>query len=124
MRLCGEPLRFYETCARRYGHKSRRHRSAAAMAAARRRAEDGQAATGTPEIAAAIRRAREDAGLSMRRLAAVVGVSDACIGLWERAQRTPAAEHWEQLELTLGPLGIVRDPGPAAGQDQQRSEAA
>jgi ribosome-binding protein aMBF1 (putative translation factor) len=75
----------------------------------------GQAPSGSPAVAAALRQAREDAGLSRRRLAVLVGVTDVCVGLWERAQRTPGPENWVQLELTLGPLGVVRDPGPEAG---------
>jgi ribosome-binding protein aMBF1 (putative translation factor) len=127
---CGKPLRLYEwpgcpavldapPCARAAGHKGTRHRSAAALAAARQRAA-GQQPTGSPFIAAAIRQAREQAAMSRPRLAAVVGVSATAIQYWETARRTPSAEMWEQLELTLGPLGIVRDPGPEAGQEQQR----
>jgi len=127
---CGQLLRFCEQpggpavleppeCARRAGHKSPRHRSAAAMEAARRRAA-GQAPTGSADIAAAIGRMRREAGLSKRALAAAVGVSDTCVNWWERGRRAPSAEHWVQLELTLGPLGIVRGPGPEAGQEQRR----
>ena len=120
--LCGEPLRFYEwpggpavlgvlTCARRAGHKSPRHRSAAAMEAARRRAAP-QPPTGSAVVATAIRQGRREAGMSQQALAAVVGVTGVCVSLWERAQRTPAVEHWVQLELALGPLGIIRKAGP------------
>ena len=123
-RLCGEPLRFYEwpggpavldglTCARRAGHASPRHRSAAAMEAARRRAT-GQAPTGSLAVAVAIREGRREARMTQLALAAAVGVTGVCVSLWERAQRTPAAEHWVQLELALGPLGVVREA--AAGE--------
>ena len=126
-RLCGEPLRFYEwaggpaildglTCARRAGHESPRHRSAAALEAARRRAAS-QPPTGLPVLAAAIREGRRSAGMTQRALAAAVGVTGVCVSLWERAQRTPAVEHWVQLELTLGPLGVVREAGSEVACD-------
>jgi DNA-binding transcriptional regulator YiaG len=97
--LCGEPLRFYEwpggpavldvlTCARRAGHGSPRHRSAAAMAAARRKAA-AQAPTGSPVVAAVIRQAREQAAMSRPRLAAVVGVTATAVQWWEQGKRTP-----------------------------------
>ncbi len=131
MRLCGEPLRFYEwpggpavleplTCARRAGHKSGRHRSAAAMKAARQRAA-AQQPSGSPVVAAAIRQGRREAGMSQQALAAAVGVTGVCVSLWERAQRTPAAEHWVQLELALGPLGIVRETAPETRQEGSRA---
>ena len=84
-----------------------------------------QAPSGSPAVAAAIRDARVRAGLTQRRLAAVVDVTEVCVQLWERAQRTPGSESWEQLELALGPLGIVRDAGqePAAAK-AGRSRAA
>lgn len=128
---CGQPLRFCEQpggpavleppeCARRAGHKSPRHRSAAAMEAARRRAV-GQAPTGSPLIAAAIRQARERAAMSRPRLAVVVGVSATAVQHWEEAKRTPGEAMWTQLELTLGPLGIVRDPGPETAEGGSRA---
>ena len=132
-RLCGEPLRFYEwpggpavldglTCARRAGHKSPRHRSAPAMEAARRKAAD-QPPTGSPVVAAAIRQHRREARMSQQALAAAVGVTGVCVSLWERAQRSPSPESWVQLELTLGPLGIVREAPEAATRDGQEQAA-
>jgi DNA-binding XRE family transcriptional regulator len=69
----------------------------------------------------AIRQAREQAGLSRPQLAALVGVSRSAVQQYEEARCLPGAEIWVQLELTLGPLGIIR-PGPGAGQEQQRGE--
>ncbi len=126
-RLCGELLRFYEwpggpavldglTCARRAGHASPRHRSAAALEAARRRAAS-QPPTGLPVLAAAIRQAREQAAMSRPRLAAVVGVTATAVQWWEQARRTPSEESWVQLELALGPLGVVREAGPEVARD-------
>ena len=117
--LCGEPLRFYEwpggpavleplTCARQAGHKSPRHRSAAAMEAARRR-NAAQPPTGSPVVAAMIQLAREQAAMSRPRLASVVGVTATAVQWWEQGKRTPSEENWEQLQLTLGPLGVVRE---------------
>jgi ribosome-binding protein aMBF1 (putative translation factor) len=72
--------------------------------------------SGSAEIAAAIRAARERAGKSQFTLGAIVGVSQQAVQQYERGKRTPSAEVWTQLELTLGPLGVVReaDPGPGA----------
>jgi transcriptional regulator with XRE-family HTH domain len=74
-------------------------------------------------VAASLRRAREQAGLSQRHLAAVVGVSRSAVQMWERAARAPDGEHWVQLELTLGPLGVVRDRKDAATREDD-AEAA
>ena len=74
-------------------------------------------------VADAIRQAREQAGLSRPELAALVGVSRSAVQQYEEARCLPGAEIWVQLELTLGPLGIIR-PGPEAGQGQQRREDA
>jgi transcriptional regulator with XRE-family HTH domain len=74
----------------------------------------------SPLVAAAIRRARERAELSQRALADAAGVTESYIQLLEYGKRTPSPKTWEQLELTLGPLGIVRDTAPEpeeAGQD-------
>jgi ribosome-binding protein aMBF1 (putative translation factor) len=128
--ICGQPMRRYETprregvpdwltCGRRPGHPGR-HESTLYV---RARADEKQA-TGSPVLAAALREARERAGLSQYRLAAIVGVSRSAVQKWEDAARMPAGDRWVQLELTLGPLGIVRDPGPATGQEQQRGSAA
>src|SRR5208282_6549364 len=107
------------TCARRAGHESPRHRSAAALEAARRKAAS-QPPTGSPVLAAAIRRGREQAAMSRPRLAAVVGVTATAVQLWEQGKRTPSEESWIQLELALGPLGVVRegDPRPEAAEGQ------
>ena len=110
-------------CGRRAGHAGQ-HRSTIALTAARWRRVT-QASSGRPAVAAAIREAREAAGLSQRRLAAVLGVTDVCVGLWERAQRTPGPDSWVQLELTLGPLGVVRERGvEAEAEDAATGEAA
>jgi DNA-binding transcriptional regulator YiaG len=83
----------------------------------RARANEKQA-TGSPVLAAALRQARVQAGVSQYQLAALAGVSRSAVQAWERARRIPQEENWVQLELALGPLGIVRDSAP-----QQRGEA-
>ena len=70
-------------------------------------------------VADAIREARERAGLSQYKLAAAVGVSRSAVQNWERATRIPEEPNWVQLELTLGPLGVVRE-----SKDAPREEAA
>jgi ribosome-binding protein aMBF1 (putative translation factor) len=70
--------------------------------------------TGSPAVAAAIQQAREAAAMSRGDLAAAVGVTQAAVRNWEGARRTPGAGHWVQLELALGPLGVVRDARPEA----------
>ena len=87
-------------------------------------AAPSQRASGGPAVAAAIRQARQRAEMSQRALAAAVGVTESYIQLCEYGKRNPSVKTWEQLELTLGPLGVVRDPRPEAGEDQQRGEAA
>lgn len=70
-------------------------------------------------VAAAIRQARERAELSQRTLAAEVGVTESYIQLIEYGKRNPSTKVWVQLELTLGPLGIVREaPGPEEGETE------
>jgi ribosome-binding protein aMBF1 (putative translation factor) len=102
-------------CGRRAGHPGR-HISAASL---RRRA--AQAPSGSPAVAALIREARKRAGMTQRRLAAVLGVTATAVQHYEYGKRTPSEERWIQLELALGPLGVVRErPEPAA----TRSEAA
>jgi DNA-binding XRE family transcriptional regulator len=130
--ICGHLMRRYETprrggvpdylrCGRRPGHPGR-HQSTLALRARKL----SQAPSGSPEVASAIREARERLRLSQRRLAVVVGVTDVCVGLWERAERTPSAEVWVQLELALGPLGVIReaDPRPVVVDGQQGERAA
>lgn len=119
---CGQPMRRYDTpghvapggaaCGRRRDHPGR-HISAAAL---RRRPR--QPPSGSAAVAALIRRARAEAGLTQRRLAALAGVTEQCVQRWEQAERTPGPESWEQLQLALGPLGVVREagPGPEAGE--------
>jgi DNA-binding transcriptional regulator YiaG len=82
-------------------------------------AQFGQAPTGDPVVAARIRQARRRAGMTRRHLALAVGVSEAAVGHWERGARKPGPESWVQLELALGPLGIVRE-----GQERSEGEAA
>jgi transcriptional regulator with XRE-family HTH domain len=83
-----------------------------------------QAPSGSPVVAAAIREAREAAGMSQRRLAIVVGVTETAIQHYEYAKRTPSAETWVQLELALGPLGVVRDREEQAARDDRDASAA
>jgi DNA-binding transcriptional regulator YiaG len=126
-RLCGEPLRtiMWESryCARPAGHAGSRHRSAAALEAARRRAA-AQPPTGSPVVAATIRQAREQAAMSRPRLAAAMGVTATAVQLWEQGKRTPSGENWVQLELALGPLGVVRGAVPRPEAPQESSDVA
>lgn len=85
--------------------------------AARRSAYDRP--TGSPAVAAAIRHARTQAGKSQQALAVVLGVTQQAVQRWEAAVRLPAEETWVQLELALGPLGVVR-----AGRGAAREETA
>ena len=123
----GQPMRRYEkpgrpgipdylTCGRRLGHPGRHESTLYVRSRVLR-----QAPTGSPVLAAAIRQAREQAGLSQRLLAVAVGVSRPSVQMYERGARTPSPEVWIQLELTLGPLGIVREPRPEAAQEAERA---
>ncbi len=129
--ICGEPMRRYEkpgregipdwlTCGRRLGHPGR-HESTLYV---RARKTLRQPPTGSPVVAAAIRQARTDAGLSQRALSHRVGVSRPAIQQWERGARTPAPGHWVQLELALGPLGVVREAGVRKIAATETSHAA
>ncbi|HEV2451642.1 MAG TPA: helix-turn-helix transcriptional regulator [Streptosporangiaceae bacterium] len=89
-----------------------------------RRRTRGPRPDASPVVAAAIREAREAAGMSRRHLAATLGVTETAVRYWEDAKRAPAEERWVQLELTLGPLGVVRDPEPEPGQERNEEEAA
>ena len=86
------------------------------MRARRRAAYDRP--TGSPAVAALIREARAQAGASQLTLAAVLGVTQQCVQRWEGAKSAPSEENWVQLELVLGPLGVVRDAPEAAGEEQ------
>jgi DNA-binding transcriptional regulator YiaG len=57
-------------------------------------------------------------------LAAAVGVTEVCVQLWERAQRTPGEQSWVQLQLALGPLGVVRETGTGTEAATETSNAA
>jgi len=67
--------------------------------------------SGSLVVAEAIREARTAAGLSQLRLGMSLGVSQQCVQHWEAARWSPSGENWVQLELTLGPLGVVREAG-------------
>ncbi len=41
----------------------------------------------------------------------------------EYARRAPGEQSWIQLELALGPLGVVRDAGPESADEEQSSAA-
>lgn len=128
-RRCGHPVRRYEIpghpvlgepeCGRRPGHPGR-HISVEAL-----RRRRSQAPSGSHAIAAAIQGARKRAGLTQVRLAVLAGVTEQCVQRWEQAERTPGPESWVQLELTLGPLGVVREAGPgteaATKEGQERA---
>lgn len=87
----------------------------------RRRRYARRVLSGSAVIGEAIREARRHAGISQLRLAAAVGVSQMAVRLWEQAKRTPGEKSWVQLELTLGPLGVV----PGVGREvRQRGEEA
>ena len=116
----GRPVLEDPVCGRRENHPGQ-HYSEETM---RRRRYARRAPSGSAAVAAAIRDARLYARLSQRDLAAALGVTQAAVKLWEGAQRTPAGEHWIQLELTLGPLGVVRDPRPEQGEMRSEETAA
>ena len=115
----GRPVLEDPVCGWRRGHRGQ-HLSEEAI---QRRRYARRAPSGSPAIAAAVRDARKYAGLSQRDLARKLGVTQASVKLWEGAQRTPAPENWVQLELTLGPLGVVRD-GQDAAREKQDAAAA
>lgn len=85
-----------------------------------------QPPTGSPLLAAKIRQAREAAGMTRPRLGSIIGVTASAIKQWEDGNRTPSEDRWIQLELTLGPLGVVRDrsAGDGDGGQRQGSEVA
>lgn len=127
---CGHPMLNYETrlgvpilddpvCGRRPGHGGR-HRSVPAMERARRRGATRQPPSGSLVVAAKIRAARRRAGMSQRRLAAVVGVTETAVQHWEYAKRVPGEHSWVQLELALGPLGVVRGTRPKEDRGEEK----
>ena len=91
------------------------------MRARRRAAYDRP--TGSPVLAATIREARVQAGKSQFALAAILGVTQQCVQRWEVAKSAPSEENWVQLELALGPLGVVRRAA-AEGGGQRGEEVA
>ncbi len=117
---CGHPMRRYEipghpvlddpACGRRPGHPGP-HISTVAL-----RRQRPQGPSGSAAAAAAIRRARVRAGLSQYRLAAAIGVSRSAVQMWEDARRAPGEQSWIQLELALGPLGVVREARPETAE--------
>ena len=62
------------------------------------------------QTATSIRSAREQRGLSMNRLARLVGVTRPCIYLWEKGRTHPRAYHADRLEalLDLAPGSLER----------------
>jgi ribosome-binding protein aMBF1 (putative translation factor) len=130
--ICGYVMRRRETpghpvledpvCGRRPDHPGR-HRSEASMRARARLRAVYDRHTGSAAAAAVIREARTRAGKSQSDLAAVLGVSQQCVQHWEAARRMPPPEGWVQLELTLGPLGVVREI-PAGAERAAAREAA
>lgn len=63
------------------------------------------------EIGDRIRKARTDAGLSQRQLAAKVGVSDGLVGQWETHRKDPGRDNLFKIaEATLvDPTSLIRD---------------
>lgn len=135
--LCGRPVRLRErpgapvlgevwsSCGLTAGHRCRCRsveavrRNAAATAYSRR--VTSQAPSGSPAVAAVIASARKGAGLSRARLALALGVTERAVEYWETARRTPGAGTWVQLELTLGPLGVVREAGEQRGEAHEHA---
>ena len=78
----------------------------------------------SPLVAAAIRKARQRAEMTQCALAEAVGVTAQYIQLLEYGKRSPGEQTWVQLELTLGPLGVVRDAGTGTEAATEESDAA
>ena len=117
----GYPFLLADVCGRAAGHAGQ-HRSVTALErAARRRSRFPavQAPSGSAALGMAVARARVRAGLSQPRLAALLGVTVTCVQHWEGAKRTSSRGNLAALELALGV--VLR---AAAGDDQQRGEAA
>ena len=64
------------------------------------------------------------AGKSQLALGMSVGVSQQAVQRWEAAMCLPDERNWFQLELTLGPLGVVRDAGPETAAREESDAAA
>lgn len=64
----------------------------------------------TPTVAAALRAARLEAGLSQRQLAEHVGVGQPAISRIEAGQNVPTLPHFASLvrALELDPAGVLR----------------
>ena len=85
----------------------------------RRRRYARRVPSGSADLGTAILEGRRRAGMSQLRLAAVLGVTKTAVRNWEHARRTPGPESWVQLELALGPLGVVRDAGPESREAER-----
>ena len=62
-----------------------------------------------PAAGAAIRQARNEAGISQRVLAARAGVNPRTVRAWEGGGQAVRQGHWVMLQFVLGPMGAVRD---------------
>lgn len=68
-----------------------------------------------------LRRIREAAGLTLQRAADRADISAACIGSWERGDRTPPVDRLTQylalygLTLTIGPSSPDQPTGESDG---------
>ena len=79
---------------------------------------------GQPAAGAAIRQARNRAGMSQRALAAEAGVGHRTLRGWESGERAVRHGHWVMLQLVLGPLGVVGEGHAAAGDGGQPGDEA
>ncbi len=77
------------------------HRQAALAARA------GAAASTAGPLAAAIRTARDRAGLTQRQLAELLGIRQSSVGQWERGFTCPAAERMVSLHDALPDLAAL-----------------
>ncbi|MDX6472873.1 MAG: hypothetical protein QOK22_1689 [Gaiellaceae bacterium] len=76
-------------------------------------------------IAAAVRRLREELGLSLDALASVCGVSRSALSLIERAESSPTAAVLDKIATGLGvPLGSLFGDPPDAGEPLPLSRRA
>jgi DNA-binding transcriptional regulator YiaG len=115
---CGRPMERYEprgwppvledpVCGRKENHPGRCRSEMSIALARRRRGPKSQPPTGSPVIAAAIRRARKRARMSQSRLAEAMGVTVMCVQHWEGARRMPSLSALARLTRVLGPLEEV-----------------